>query len=58
MMPSRVRSHQNVRNGDLAVECWCRHEVIFVPPSVIRAGRTGTCGRDNCKQPVEATNAR
>ena len=51
MMPSRVRCHQNIRNGDLAVECWCRMEVVFVHPNVIWEGKTASCGRAGCKEP-------
>jgi hypothetical protein len=52
MMPSRIRNHTNIRNGEMAVECWCQCAVIFVRPEVIWSGKTGTCGRDTCNEKV------
>lgn len=47
MMPSRVRQHTNP-DGTLAVECWCRTEVVFATPKEIMAGVTRSCGRKWC----------
>lgn len=38
------------RGGDterLPVMCWCQREVVHVPASEVRAGRTGSCGHES-----------
>lgn len=45
---SQRRGHTE---GLLEVECWCRHAIVLVPPSDVRAGRTRSCGRAWCKEP-------
>lgn len=34
----------------LAVFCWCEHKVVEVPARFVVEGRTGTCGRRNCRE--------
>lgn len=51
--PSRVRAHEKP-NGDMAVECWCREAIVFVTPSDVREGRTGSCGLPDCRPKVSA----
>lgn len=34
--------------GRLDVLCWCEKKVVKVGVSLIRAGKTGSCGREGC----------
>lgn len=36
----------------LAVECWCRHQIVMVTQQDVMRGRTRTCGLERCKQAV------
>lgn len=39
----------------LAVDCWCRAEVVSVPQADVMACLTASCGRPECQPPeVEA----
>lgn len=42
------------RSGLLAVECWCRLEVVYVPSGAVRAGTTVSCGAPGCVDPKGA----
>src|SRR6185369_15919628 len=37
--------------GDLEVYCWCEYRTVWVGPSAIAAGVTGSCGRPECHSP-------
>lgn len=50
-MTMNPRQGNRVRTTDLAVECWCRTEIVHVEPSVVLACRTESCGRSWCKAP-------
>ncbi len=36
-------------SGEMTVYCWCMEQIIRVPPSVIKAGKTGSCGKEGCR---------
>jgi hypothetical protein len=36
----------------LAVECWCRVDIVHVPQSEVTACRTRSCGRPGCNEKV------
>lgn len=35
--------------GVLPVTCWCERVFLLVPEAKVRAGITGSCGREDCK---------
>lgn len=38
--------------GQLAVLCWCERRIIHVPKQWVLDGKTGSCGRRGCSEPV------
>lgn len=49
-MVEQVTGSQPDSLGGLGVLCWCEATVVKVPPSVVQAGRTGSCGRPQCER--------
>lgn len=50
----RTLKADRLRTGELAVDCWCGADVVFVQPEVVRALRTGSCGAAGCTEDVVA----
>lgn len=40
------------QDGTLSVVCWCQRKVLRLPAYMIREGRTGSCGRPDCRPPA------
>lgn len=40
---------------ELLTTCWCETSYLLVPAADVIAGRTRSCGRDNCTSPNYAT---
>ena len=49
--PSRVSAERDAL-GNLAVECWCRLAVVYVPQEKVMACKTESCGATDCKEGV------
>lgn len=45
------KGNRPINTEDLAVECWCRTEIIHVNVKVIARCETDTCGRSWCHAP-------
>lgn len=43
------------RNGCLPAQCWCQAEVVKVPVEEIRACRTISCGKPECRPSLVST---
>lgn len=39
-------------DGSLRVLCWCGREQLKVPTEQVAAGKTGSCGRPECRPPL------
>lgn len=38
------------KDGLLAVECWCHHDIVYVSAAELIGGYTQSCGRERCEQ--------
>jgi hypothetical protein len=45
------RGKRRIKTGqEVASQCWCMKEYVQVSIEDVSAGRTASCGRDNCKE--------
>ena len=49
-----VPSAGYIDRDELLAQCWCASDFVWIDKSVIRAGRTGSCGKDQCQQETAA----
>lgn len=51
MLPLRATIPTSHDPSVLPVNCWCERRLLLVPKPRVLAGRTGSCGRRDCREP-------